>query len=335
MMHNKKIVSAIFLSAGLLLSVSSFAATTWKMAVGDGGGSAQEALGLKFSELLAEKTANQYVTKLFVNGQLGTEQATVNDVSMDLLELSIIASNNLSPFSPSMDILSLPYIFENVEQAQTIVEGSIGQQLIENTVRDANVRVLAWTYSGYRIFSNSKRPVKNLTDLQGLVVRVPKSEIIIDTYRSWGINPTPMAWAETFTALQQRVVDGQDSPYAAFYATKFGEIQQYLTETHYQFLLEPLIISESLFQQQSPEVKKVLLEAGREATTYSLKWLQEKEADIVKVLIDQYGVQIDTLNDKEEWIEKAQHEVWPKFYEKVGGKEKVNELLRVLSRQEI
>ncbi len=330
----KKIVKSVCFAAGLFFSVNGFSAN-WNIAVGDGGGSAQEALGLKFSELLSKKTDGKFKGKLFLNGQLGSEQATVNDVALDTLPMSIIASNNLSPFSPQLGILSLPYIFENLDQAQKTVEGPIGEGLIKTTIKNANVRILAWTYSGFRVLTNDKRPVKKLSDLDGLVVRVPKNEIMIDTYKSWGINPTPMAWSEVFTALQQGVVHGQDTPYTTIYAMKFGEVQKYLTDLHYLFLLEPLIVSESLFQKQSPDVQKAMLEAGKEATAYSLSWLKEKEATIKKDLVEVYNMQLNSLEDEDQWAKKAQEAVWPKFYKQVGGKEKVNELLRSLGRDEI
>ncbi|MGH1427313.1 MAG: TRAP transporter substrate-binding protein [Arenicella sp.] len=322
------------LAVGLFASANSIGAT-WNMAVGDGGGSAQEALGLKFAELLTEKTGGKLKSKLFLNGQLGSEQATVNDVALDTLPLSIVASNNLSPFSPQLGILSLPYIFENLDQAQKTVEGSIGQELVETTVKNANVRIVAWTYSGFRVLSNSKRPVQKIADLNGLVVRVPKNEIMIDTYKSWGVNPTPMAWSETFTALQQKVVDAQDTPYTTIYAMKFGEVQKYVTDLSYLFLLEPLIISEDLFKKQDAATQKAILDAGKEATAYSLNWLQEKEKTIKKELVSKYGMQLDTLTDEAEWASRAQKAVWPKFYKEVGGKEKINALLTSLGRAEI
>lgn len=335
MKHTKKMFQSFALAAGLMLSASSYSATEWKMAVGDGAGSAQEAMGLKFVELLKEKTGGEYSAHLFVNGQLGSEQTTVNDAAMGVLDMSIAASNNIAPFSPALGILSLPYIFENIEQAKTVVEGPIGESLSESLVKDAGVRILAWTYSGYRNFTNSRGPVKTLDDLQGLVVRVPKNDIMIETYQSWGLNPTPMAWSETFVALQQGVVDGQDTPYAAIYSMKFGEVQKYLTELHYLFLLEPLIISEALFQKQTPEVQKALIEAGKEATAYSFDWLQEQEARIKEELVATYGMQIDQLEDEDKWAAKAMEKVWPDFYDQVGGKDKVNELLRALGREEM
>jgi TRAP-type C4-dicarboxylate transport system substrate-binding protein len=163
-----------------------------------------------------------------------------------------------------------------------------------------------------------------LADLDGIIVRVPKNEIMINTYQSWGNNPTPMAWSETFTALQQGVVDGQDTPYTTIYAMKFGEVQKYITDLHYLFLLEPLIISEALYQDQNKATKQAIIEAGQEATAYSVQWLKEQEATIK-----------DELEDEPEWAMRAQKAVWPKFYSSVGGKDKINALLRSLGREEI
>ncbi|MDI3324016.1 TRAP transporter substrate-binding protein [Pontibacterium granulatum] len=334
MKHKNNMAKVLSLTAGLLFSASAMAAN-WNIAVGDGGGSAQEQLGLKFIELLEKKTDGKHSAKLFLNGQLGSEQDTVNDAALGTLDFSILASNNLAPFSPSLGILSLPYIFENLEQAKQTVNSDFGEELVKNTIRDSGVRIVGWTYSGFRVLSNSKKPIQKLADLDGVVVRVPKNEIMIDTYKSWGNNPTPMAWSETFTALQQGVVDGQDTPYITIYAMKFGEVQKYITDLHYLFLLEPLIISESLFQDQNEATQKAILAAGKEATEHSYQWLQEKEATIKKELVSKYGMQIDALQDEAEWAKRAQESVWPKFYESVGGKGKVNDLLRALGRDEI
>ena len=333
-MQKHKIMKALSLTVGLVLSTSAFSAN-WKIAVGDGGGSAQEALGVKFSELLAEKAGDKYKTTLFVNGQLGSEQATVNDVSIGTLDMSIVAANNLAPFSPSVGLLSLPYIFENIEQAETVINSDVEKRITDTTLEQAGVRIVAWSYSGFRMLTNSKHPVKNLADLSDLRIRVPKSDLIIKTYQSFGGNPTPVAWSETFTALQQGVVEGQETPYAAIHSMKFGEIQKFLTETHYLFALEPLIMSESVFQDQSPEVQKAILAAGKEATEYSLSWIKEREGEIKSELVAKYSMEIDQLEDEAEWVKKAQATVWPEFYEQVGGKDKINELLTLLNRDNI
>ena len=333
MKYKNKILKAVTL-ASMMLGATAYGAN-WKVAVGDGGGSAQEALGLKFAEIVSEKTNGKYKMKLFLNGQLGSEQDTVNDVAIGTLDFSILASNNLTPFSPSLGALSMPYLIKTVEEAETIVNGPIGEELVKNTVRDAGARILGWTFTGFRVLSNSKKPINTIDDLKGVVVRVPKNEIMIDTYKSWGINPTPMAWSETFTALQQQVVDGQDTPYTTIYAMKFHEVQKYITDLHYFFLLEPLVMSESLYQDQSPEMQKMLTEAGKEATKYSVQWLNDKENAIRDELVNKHGMEIATPSDEDKWAQRAVEQVWPKHYDSIGGKEKLNTILRALGRAEI
>ena len=333
-MHKNKIVKTLALTTAVLFSTGAFSAT-WKMALGDGGGSTQDVLSKKFVELFEKKTNSKHKIERFLNGQLGSEQDTVNDAALNALDFSVLASNNLSPFSPSLGVLSLPYVFESLDDAVKTVGGPIGDELTQNTIRDANVRIIGWTFSGFRHLINSKRPVKNIADLDGLVVRVPKNEIMIESYKSWGINPTPMAWNETFSALQQKVVDGTDLPYIAINSMKFGEIQSYLTEIHYLFLLQPMIISEDLFKTQDKETQQAIVAAGKEATNYSVQYLRDQETSIKKELVSKYKMQLDTLEDESVWIKKAQQAVWPKFYKEIGGKDKVNKLLRSLGREEV
>jgi TRAP-type C4-dicarboxylate transport system substrate-binding protein len=184
-------------------------ATTFKVAVGDAQGSAQWELGTKFKAAFEAKTGGKHKIDLFPNGQLGSEETTVNSASLGTLDMSILAVNNITPFSPTVGILTLPYVILSAAEAKTLVTGEVGKELTANTVRDAGVRIIGWTFTGFRVLTNSKKPVKTLADLKGLKIRVPKNEIMIASYQAWGINPTPMAWSETFTALQQGVVDGR------------------------------------------------------------------------------------------------------------------------------
>ncbi len=335
MMHKNKISKVLSLTLALALSAgASFTAQakTFKVAVGDGAGGTQHELGKKFVEVLTDQTGGKHDAKLFLNGQLGSEQDTVNDAAMGLLDFSILAINNVTPFSPSVGVLTLPYMIQSLDDAVTLTQGPVGEELVQNTIRDAGVRIIGWAYSGFRVLTNSKHPITTLEDLQGVVVRVPKNEIMIDTYKAWGINPTPMAWSETFTALQQRVVDGQDNPYITNYAMKFDEVQKYITNIRYLFSIEPLIVSESVFQDQKPAVQEAILAAGKAATAHSAQWLIEQEATIKQELASR-GMEIaDPANGEQEWIEKATNQVWPKYYDSIGGKDKLNAVLRTLGR---
>lgn len=308
------------------------AAAEYRIAVGDGAGGTQEALGKAFITALEEESGGEMTGKLFLNGQLGDEQDTVTAAATGTLDFSILAINNITPFSPSVGTLTLPYVILSQDDAEKITRGEIGQQMIDQTIEDAGVRIVGWAYSGFRVLTNSKKPVSTVEDLQGLVVRVPKNEIMIETYKSWGINPTPMAWGETFAALQQKVVDGQDNPYMTVYAMKFDEVQKYVTNLRYIFSIEPLIVSEALFEGLSEEEQQQVLAAGEAATQASAEFLRSEEAKIREELVSR-GMEItDPANDEKEFMDLATSTVWPKFYDQIGGKEVLNEVLTALDR---
>ncbi|NRH26334.1 TRAP transporter substrate-binding protein [Pseudomonas sp. MS19] len=310
-------------------------AKTFRVAVGDGAGGTQHELGLKFAEELKARTNGKDEAKLFLNGQLGSEEDTVSNAAMGTLDFSILAINNVTPFSPSVGILTMPYMIQSLDDAVAMTQSDIGKQLIDNTVRDAGVRIIGWAYSGFRVLTNSKKPVNTVADLKGLQIRVPKNEIMIDTYRAWGINPTPMAWSETFTGLQLKVVDGQDNPYLTVNAMKFDEVQKYVTNLRYLFSIEPLIVSESMFEEQTPEMQQIILDAGKAATLHSEKWLVAQEDKIKQELTAKGMVITDPANGEQEWIDLAVSKVWPKYYEQIGGKDQVNVVLKALGRDTI
>ena len=307
-------------------------ATEFKIAVGDGAGGTQEALGLAFIKALEEKTGGAHTAKLFLNGQLGDEQDTVSAAATGTLDFSILAINNITPFSPTVGTLTLPYVILSLEDAQKLTQGTIGEQMVNQTVEDAGVRIIGWAYSGFRVLTNSKHPVATVADLKDLVVRVPKNEIMIETYKSWGINPTPMAWSETFAALQQKVVDGQDNPYMTVNAMKFYEVQKYITNWRYIFSIEPLIVSESLFQSLSPEEQQQVLDAGKTATQASAEFLTAQESKIKEDLVAR-GMEItDPADGEKEFMDLATATVWPKFIDQIGGKDVLNQALTELGR---
>ncbi len=322
------------LAIGLVLSLTypAQAKTEWKMALGDASGGTQWALGERFAKLVEAYTGGEISVALFPNGQLGSEQETVQNCRLGTLDFSVAAINNITPFSPTVGLFTLPYLILSVDEAVALTQGPIGEELVQNTIKSAGVRILGWSYSGFRRLSNSKRPITKPADLKGLTIRVPKNAIMIDSYKSWGVSPTPMAWDEVFTALQQKVLDGQDTPLITQYVMKFYEVQKYITKIRYVFLLEPLVISEQLFQRQSPEVQQVLLRAGREAQEFCRQFLILFEDSIENELKGKGLEILDPADDEKEWIDKATKTVWPKFYKSVGGKDKVEAALQAVGR---
>lgn len=330
-------LSRILTGTALVLSLGAVAvsasAKEYRIAVGDGAGGTQEALGKAFVSALEEKSGGEMTGKLFLNGQLGDEQDTVTAAATGTLDFSILAINNITPFSPTVGTLTLPYVVLSLEDAEKLTQGPLGDKLVAQTVEDAGVRIIGWSYSGFRVLSNSARPVATVADLAGLKIRVPKNEIMIASYQSWGINPVPMAWTETFAALQQKVIDGQDNPFMTIYSMKFDEVQKYITTWRYIFSLEPLVISEPLFQSMSADEQQMVLDAGHEATLFSAQFLRDEEEKIREELMAR-GMEITApADDEKEFIELATSKVWPQFLDQIGGVDVLNDALTTLGRE--
>ena len=173
--------------------------------------------------------------------------------------------------------------------------------------------------------------MRTLDDLQGLRVRVPQNPIMLATYEAWGASPIAMAWPEVFTALQQGVVDGQDNPYIVNYTMNFHEVQDYLTEVHYNYSLQPLVMGVDSWNALSEEEQDILTRAGLEAQMYALLF-QVEEANAARDAMIAAGVEVSSVEDEEAWIEIARTEVWPQFYDTIGGQEAFEEVMSQLGR---
>lgn len=324
--HNK-------LALLFLLCLTAFSpvlhAKTFRLGMGDQLNSDQGAFAKRFKQLVEYHSDGKLKVKLFPGGMLGTEPEMVQNTRLGSLDMAMVAINNMTPFAKELGLLTLPYIIADSSDAVKITTGDLGDRWNDIAMKRIGVRILGWTYSNFRHLTNSKKPIRSLKELKGLKVRVPQNAIMLATYEAWGANPIAMSWTETFTALQQRVVDGQDNPYIVNDSMKFYEVQQYLTELHYLYSLQPLVISARAYKKMKPKYQHILSRAALEAQEYALIY-QLTEAKNSKLHMQSRGVAVSFLDDEEEWKRIAIEKVWPKFYDSVGGKVLVDEVLERL-----
>ncbi|MGP1395023.1 MAG: TRAP transporter substrate-binding protein [Inquilinaceae bacterium] len=327
-MHKKFIALA---TATAILAVSGLAsAQTLKLGMGDPIDSDQGALAVRFKELVETYSNGEITVDLFPGGALGAETEMLQNARMGSLDFALVGIGNVTPFAKELGALTLPYIIENTSDAVKMTTGPINDRWNE-IAGDAGLRIVAWTYSNFRFLTNSVRPVTKLEDLAGMKVRVPQNKVMLATYDAWGASPIAMAWPEVFTGLQQGVIDGQDNPYIVNYTMKFHEVQDHLTEVHYNYSLQPLVAGTRTFEKWTPEQQAMIMRAGLEAQLYSLMFQLEQAGAAKQGMIDA-GVTVHTLEDEDQWIALAKDEVWPAFYDEVGGKEFIDGLLAQLGR---
>ena len=321
----------MFLVAALMLPVSASAEKTLKIGLGDPIDSDQGVLALRFKEIVEKTSGGKYKVDIFPAGQLGDEQKMVKDARRGSIDGAVVAINNITPFSKSVGVLTLPYLIQNFSDAVKVTTGELGDKWRAFLIKEAGVRLMGWGYSNFRVLTNSKMPVTKLADLKGLKLRVPKNAIMIETWKALGAEPIPMAWPETFTALQQKVVDGQDNPHVANYTMKFYEVQDYTSEVHYLFSLQPLVFGEKFFQSLPAEDQAMFTRAGIEAQQFNLLF-SVTEAETAKQNMIKKGVEYMEIEDEDQWSKIAMDEVWPKFYDTVGGKAAVDSVVKALGR---
>lgn len=330
----KKRIIALSLIIALALICApgiTLAKTVLKLGFGDPIDSDQGAFAKQFKYLVEGYTNGEVEVQLFAGGALGTETEMLQNTRRGELDLCVVASPNMTPFSKELQILTMPYVIRSMRDAVTITTGKLGNKWNEAVMRQAGVRILGYTYSNFRHLTNSKRKVCSMADLKGLKIRVPQNAQMIESYKVWGANPTPMAWPETFTALQQKVVDGQDNPFIVNYTMKFHEVQNYITPLHYQFSLQPLIVGVKYYQKLDPKMQEILNRAGIEAQQYCVLFQMEESDKALKAMMDA-GMEYCEFSDEDKMAELAMEKVWPKFYDQVGGKDVLMGVVKELEK---
>jgi TRAP-type transport system periplasmic protein len=311
------------------ISGSAFAADyTIRLSHGDNETNPTHLTAVRFQELVDEYTDGQVEVVIFPSNQLGSEEEVVRAVRSGSIQAQIPAMANVHPVAPSVGVLLLPYLFESSEEAHAGLDALL-PALNERVTAEAQIRFLGILEKGFRVLTNSRRPVERIEDLQGLKIRVPPNQISIRTFQSWGLEPIPMGWAEVFTAMQQGVLDGQENPYTTAQTSNFYEIQKYITEIHYQIWTGPLLISDRFMNGMSEELQDAVARAGFEAVQHGREESAKQTEEAMTFLTEKGMTLSGAPQDEEKWSEAARA-TWPEFYDTVGGEEWVNEAMGII-----
>ncbi len=272
----------------------------------------------KMVELANKYSDNAFEFKLFPSMQLGDEQETVRATQLGTIQVAILATNNFAVFAPSCGWVNMPYLFDTLEDFRYYVD-AMWDQHNQWSVKEGGSRVLSIVDIGYRqLTTNAKHPVRNLNDAKGIKIRTPQNPLMVSTFKALGLEPTAISFAETFNALQQGVVDGQEGCFNNVVTLKFYEAQKYATEINYSVHSANFIASESWLQSLTEKQRDALIRAGREAMEYE----RTKVAGMLETdnkLMKERGMELlGTVTDLKEWI-RLGRTAWPKCYEVVGG----------------
>ncbi|QCB47630.1 DctP family TRAP transporter solute-binding subunit [Hydrogenophaga sp. PAMC20947] len=248
-----------------------------------------------FCDEMEKGTQGRYKCQQFPSSALGGEREQIEAVQLGTQDLVNTSTGPLGNFVPEVKIVDIPFLFRDYDHARKVMDGPIGQDLQKKMAARGLIN-LAWTENGFRHMTNSKRPIHSASDAAGLKMRTMENKVHMDGYKTFGILPTPMAFPELFTALQQGTVDGQENPIPVILASKFSQVQKYLSLTGHVYSPAALILSPAVWNKLSDADKKVFTEAAKKGAAAQRKKVNDDE-DTGIALLEKDGMVVDKKVD--------------------------------------
>ncbi|WP_241535936.1 TRAP transporter substrate-binding protein [Indiicoccus explosivorum] len=240
---------------------------------------------------IEERTDGRVIIEVFANSEIGAERELIEGLTLGTVDLAVSSTAPITSFVPELEVLDVPFLFESRDAAVEVLNGEIGDDLAAQ-MEEQGIILLSWGENGYRHVTNSVHPIESPEDLEGLKIRTQENEIHLAAFEALGAQPTPMAWTEALTALQQGVVDAQENP--AIVADQFNLYeanQKFMTLTGHVYSVAAYLLSQQTYEELPEDLREIVVEEGMEAGERQRELIIEMEAESLKNLKEQ-GMEI-------------------------------------------
>ncbi|RAR62866.1 MULTISPECIES: TRAP transporter substrate-binding protein [Halomonadaceae] len=275
--------------------------------------------GLEYFEKIVEQRSDGHIqVELFPGAQLGDDLQAVSALQSGTLEMTAPSTSPLVSMFPKFALFDLPFLFPTPDVADQVLDGEIGQQMLDEASTNGLVAI-GWAENGYRQLTNSRHEVTAPEDLEGLKIRTMQNPIHLDIWRTLGANPTPMSFAELFTALEQGVVDGQENPWITIQSSRFNEVQDYATETNHVYTPFITLVSERFWSRLPADYQQLLRDAAKQMGEYE-RHVGRSMNDQIKQDLADSGMEITELSPEQ--VKAFQEKVAPVYdnwRDQIGG----------------
>jgi len=281
----------------LALPVSSSAQTVIKFGWTTSDGATDPyGIGARYFKSEVEKLTNgQVQVQLYPNRQIGDEKQLMEGMRFGTVDAGFVTNAVLAQIEPAFQVNDLPFLYSSAAQAQKVLDGPVGQDLAARLAKKGIV-TLGFMEGGFSQMINNKKPVTGPDDVKGVKYRVMQNPTYIDMFNSMGGAAVPMAWGETYTAVQQGTVDGLEIPVAVIDAAKYFEVTKFLSLTNHTYSMIGLLMSKRAFDKLTPEQRKAVVEAGKIATAMQRKTVAANEQGLIDGLKAK-GMTVNSIGD--------------------------------------
>lgn len=283
-------------------------------------------LAEKFAEVVQEQSEGRIHVELYLGGVLGSQKALQEQVILGTIE-SVVTSSDIVSIDPKFGIFDFPFLFSSSEEVYNLLDGDLGMALNQSLIEKQGVRVLAFGELGFRQITNNVRPIFTPSDLRGIRLRVPPTQLRIACFEALGASPTPVAWAELYQALSQGVVDGQENPISAILGSSFYDVQTYLSISNHVYSPAYLLVNEAWWQGLSSDIRSILESSAKETVAWQRAYGRDLDEKMLEQLKEK-GMIVNEI-DHAAFVENAK-QVWEKYSDFVG-----RELVEMVLKQSV
>jgi tripartite ATP-independent transporter DctP family solute receptor len=271
---------------------------------------AVESMGKK----LSAATNGRLSVQMYPSMQLGGEKEAIEQAQVGAIAFARVSVGALGPVVDQLNVFNLPYVFRNTEHMRKVIDGQIGQDLLDQVTNSGKGLVgLCWMDAGARSFYDTKKPIQTLADLKGLKFRVMGNPMFVAMANAMGANGVPMGYDQVFSALQTGVVDGAENNPPSFVFDNHYQVAKYYTIDEHLIVPEMLVMSKKIFDSLSKDDQAAVKKYAREAQLEERKlWdiYQQQAMDKAKAA----GIQIIQVSDAEKKkFQEAVKPVWDKY----------------------
>lgn len=251
----------------------------------------------KFEEIVTAETGDQFTFTHFPSSGLGGEREVIEGLQLGTIEATIVSSGTLANFVPATGVFDVPFLFRDLAHARAVLDGPIGQDILAE-FDNVGLVGLAWGEQGFRHITNNRNAIQTPADVAGLKIRTMENPVHLAAFNAMGAAPTPMAWPEVISSLQQGVIDGQENPLSVIVSAKLNEVQTYLTLSGHVYSPAMLLVSKPFWDGLDDTQKAAFEKAATEAATAMRGYVDNVEASGVETLKER-GMEVNALSAEE------------------------------------
>src|SRR6266567_4798627 len=270
---------------------------------------AVESMGKK----LAEATQGRLSIQTYPSAQLGAEKETIEQTQIGAIQMLRVSAGAVGPIVDDINVVNMPFLFKSMAQAQKMMDGDIGQELLDKITASPNANLvgLCWMDSGARSFYNTKHPIKSIADVKGLKLRVIGNPIFIDMVNALGGNGIAMGYDQVFSSLQTGVIDGAENNPPSYVFSNHYTAAKYYSLTEHLIIPEVLVFSKKAWSAVSAEDQSLIKKFAREAQMEERElWKKYEQQAMEKAKAA--GCEIVEIADKAPF-QNAVKPVWDKY----------------------